>query len=197
MRIIASGPSIDQRVSYRDIAFHKAEVGKLPDDIFLSTDKTPPLESLKLSRPVLVDQPAVVNGKPAITEKSEHFQAKLASPVAIGVAGGLLGGFAGAVIGAFPAILTGNPVWFAAGAALGAAGGGLVGASSASGREYQLSVDEKPILEKRMTGIDTDVTAGSLKGKSGYFHRFEPRLESTNLGTYDVPSLKVVKKETV
>ena len=195
MRIIASGPKIDQNLTYRDVAFQKVEVGKLPSDLFLLTEQTPPLETLKLTRNVYVDQPDMVGGAADVREKTEHFQGKVTSPTAMAIGGGAIGGLVGFMVGAFPAILTGNGLWLAAGAALGAVGTGYLAASSASGKEVQLSLEEKPILHKSMTGIDTLVTAGTLKGKQGFFHRFEPQLQSTQVGTYDVPSLDIVKKD--
>lgn len=195
MRIIASGPKIDQTLTYRDVSFHKVEAGKLPDDLFLPTDQTPPLASLKLNRTVFLEQPDTVNGAPDIREKTERFQGKVTSPLASGIAGGAIGGLVGFIVGAFPAILTGNGAWMVGGALAGAAGAGFLGAASASGREMQLSVEEKPIQQKTMTGIDTNVSAGTLKGRQGFYHRFAPRLESTTIGTYDVPSLEIVKKE--
>jgi uncharacterized protein YcfJ len=196
MRIIASGPKVDHKLTYRDISFQRVEVGKLPNDLFLPTQQTPPLSSLTLTRSVFVDQPETVGGAPNVRQVSEHFQGQVSSPWTLGVAGGAIGGIVGAVVGAFPAILTGNGAWLAAGAILGAAGGGFSGATAAANREMQLSIEEKAILQKTMTGIDTVVSPGTLKGNQGFFHRFEPQLQSSNLGNYDVPSLDIVKKDS-
>lgn len=196
MRIIASGPKIDQNLTYRDVAFHKVEVGKLPDDLFLPTRQTPSLESLKLTRNVYVQQPDMVDGTPDVREKTERFEGKVTSPTAMAIGGGAIGGLVGFMVGAFPAILTGNGAWMAAGAAVGAVGAGLLAAHSASGKEVQLSLEAKPILLKSMAGIATEVSAGTLKGQQGFFHRFEPNLQSRQVGTYEVPSLNIVKKES-
>ena len=70
MRIITTGKKIDHTLNFRTVRFQRQEVGRIPNDIFLPTEQTPPLESLKHVRPVIVDQPEMRNGGPNIRELS-------------------------------------------------------------------------------------------------------------------------------
>ena len=194
MKIIKTGKTIDHTLNYRTVRFRKEEIGKIPNDIFLTTDLTPPLESLKHTRPVLVNQPETRNGEVNVREVSERFQATAPSPVVGGVVGSVIGGVAGAVVGGVASLLTGNGAFLMGGAALGVAGGAFVGAQNAANKEVQLVVRERPINSQAMTGVDTRVSRGSLKGRSGYFHTFSAHLETTNHGHYDVPRVQTVRK---
>lgn len=194
MKVIATGKSIDHTLKYRDVRFREQEAGRLPNDIFLPTDQTPPLESLKKVRPVMVKQPEMINGEVRVREVSERFQASAPNPAVAGAIGAAVGGIAGAVIGGAITLFTGNSAFLMGGGALGAAAGGFLNANSASNKEVQLVVRQKPILSKTMTGINTRVTQGRLKGRSGYFHSFAAQLETTNHGLYDVPRVQTVRK---
>ena len=88
MKIITTGRKIDHTLQFRDLRFHREEIGKIPNDIFLPTDQTPPLDSLKHSRPVIVNQPEMIDGEPNVREVSKRFQASAPSPVVGGVVGG-------------------------------------------------------------------------------------------------------------
>lgn len=194
MRIITTGKKIDHTLSYRTVRFHRQEVGRIPNDIFLPTDQTPPLESLKHVRPVLVEQPEMREGEANIREITQRFQATAPSPVVGGVIGSAIGGLAGAVIGGLASALTGQSAFLLGGGALGVAAGGFLGAQNAASKEVQLVVSERPVLSQEMTGVDTRVTRGSLKGKPGYFHSFSAHLETTNHGNYDIPRVQTVRK---
>ena len=194
MKIISTGRSIDHTLSYRNLRFQQQELGRIPNDIFLPTAETPPLDSLKPVRPVVVKQPEMVDGKAAVREVKERFQATAPSPVVGGLIGSFVGGVAGAVVGGFASILTGNGAFLLGAGGLGLAAGGFLGAQNAAGKEVQLVVRERPIHSQEMTGVETRVTRGSLKGNSGYFHSFSARLHSTHLGHYDVPEIQVVRK---
>ena len=194
MKIISTGRKIDHTLQYRDLRFHREEVGKIPNDIFLPTDQTPPIDSLKPARPVVVPQPDMRDGMPDVRERSERFQASAPSPVVGGLIGGVVGGICGAVIGGIATLSTGNPAFVLGAGGLGVAGGALFGATQAANKEVQLVVNERPILSYEMTGTDTVVTPGHLKGKPGYYHTFHAHLESTNHGTYDVPRVQTVRK---
>jgi hypothetical protein len=194
MNIVASGKTIDHTLVYRSIRFHKEELGRLPNDIFLPTEQTPPLDSLKKVRPVIVHQPEFVNHQPNVREVRERFQASAPSPLAGGTIGAIVGGVVGAVVGGFASVLSGNGAFLFGGGALGVAAGSFLGVKNATAKEVQLVVRERPILAKAMTGTDTRVSRGSLKGKSGYFHSFSAHLETTQHGMYDVPTLQTVRK---
>lgn len=194
MKIITTGRTIDHTLDYRTVRFHKEEVGRIPNDIFLSTDQTPPLDSLKHVRPVIVQQPEMREGKANVRAVSQRFQATAPSPLTGGVVGALVGGVAGAVVGGFASLLTGSGAFFVGGGSLGVAAGAFLGAQNAAAKEVQLVVRERPVNSHTMTGIDTQVTRGSLKGRSGYFHSFSAQLETTNHGTYDVPAVQTVRK---
>jgi len=194
MRVISTGKTIDHTLTYRTVGFHREEIGKIPNDIFLATDETPPLDSLKHTRPVIVNQPDTIDGRANVREVSEHFQAAAPSPIVGGVVGSLIAGVAGLVVGGFASILSGNSTFLLATGALGLAGGAFVGAQSAAKKEVQLVVRERPINLHSMTGVDTEVRRGSLKGRSGYFHSFSAHLDSTHLGNYDVPDVQIVRK---
>lgn len=192
---VASGRKIDHTLTYRDVNFHSQEVGRIPNDIFLPTDQTPPLESLKKVRPVIVRQPEMSNGEPVVREISRRFQATAPSPVVGGLVGGFVGGVVGAVAGGFLSIGTGNGAFLIGGLALTGAVGAYIGAAGNASKEVQLVVSERPIESKTMTGIDTAVRAGTLKGQRGYFHSFSGRLERTHHGNYDVPRIQTVRAD--
>lgn len=194
MRIIATGRRIDHTLQYRDVNFFREEVGRIPNDIFLPTDQTPPLDSLKHSRPVMVQQPEFEGQKVKVNDVTRRFQASAPSPLLAGALGAFVGGVSGAIVGGFCALATGQGAFLVGAGALGLAGGAFLGATDASSKEVQLSVQKEPILSKTMTGIDTRVRQGSLKGKSGYFHSFSAQLETTHHGTYDVPSVRTVRQ---
>jgi hypothetical protein len=194
MKIIKTGRTIDHTLNYRTVRFRKEEVGKIPNDIFLSTDQTPPLESLKHTRPVIVNQPETRNGEVHVREVSERFQASAPSPLIGGVVGSLIGGVAGAVVGGVASLLTGNGAFLLGGGSLGVAGGAFLGAQSAANKEVQLIVRERPINSQSMTGIDTRVSRGSLKGRPGYFHTFSAHLQTTHHGNYEIPRVQTVRK---
>lgn len=197
MKIISTGRTIDHTLKYRDVRFRPEEVGRLPNDIFLPTDQTPPLDSLKKTRPVIAEQPEMIDGQPAVREVSRRFQASAPSPLLGGVVGGLIGGIVGVAIGGFASIATGNGAFLVGGGALAAAGGAWFGARQAADKEVQLVVRERPILSHTMTGTDTVVTPGRLKGESGYFHTFHARLETSNHGAYDVPQVQTARRGTI
>ena len=194
MKIISTGKTIDHTLKYRNVRFHSEEVGRLPNDIFLSSKETPPLESLKKVRPVMVEQPEMINGAPNVTEVSQRFTASAPSPLVSGAIGAVIGGVAGAVIGGFVSVISGNGAFLLGAGSLGLAAGSYLGASNASNQEVQLVVSERPILSQTMTGTDTRVREGNLKGRSGYFHTFHARLQSDHLGTYDVPKIQTIRK---
>lgn len=194
MKIITTGRKIDHTLQFRDLRFHREEIGKIPNDIFLPTDQTPPLDSLKHSRPVIVNQPEMIDGEPNVREVSKRFQASAPSPVVGGVVGGFVGGVVGAIVGGFASLATGQGAFLVGAGALGLAGGAYFGAANAAGKEVQLVMRERPILSQTMNGVDTRVTPGTLKGKSGYYHSFSAHLETTNHGTYDVPTVQTVRK---
>jgi hypothetical protein len=194
MKIITTGKNIDHTLNYRTVRFQKQEVGKIPNDIFLTTDETPPLDSLKHARPVIVNQPETRDGQVNVREVSQRFQASAPSPVVGGVVGSLIGGVAGAVIGGVASLLTGNGAFLIGGGSLGVAGGAFLGAKNAANKEVQLIVRERPINSHTMTGVDTRVSRGSLKGRSGYFHTFSAHLETTHHGNYEVPRVQTVRK---
>lgn len=192
---VASGRKIDHTLTYRNVNFRSEEVGRIPNDIFLPTDQTPPLESLKKERPVIVRQPEMSNGEPVVREVSQRFQASAPSPVVGGLVGGFVGGVVGAIAGGFISIGTGNGAFLVGGLALSGAVGAYIGAAGAASKEVQLVVNERPIESKTMTGIDTAVRAGTLKGRQGYFHSFSGRLERTHHGNYDVPRIQTVRAD--
>jgi hypothetical protein len=196
MRIITTGKKIDHTLNFRTVRFQRQEVGRIPNDIFLPTDQTPPLESLKHVRPVIVDQPEMRDGAPNIREVTQRFQATAPSPVVGGVIGAAVGGVAGAVLGGLASALTGQGAFLLGAGALGVAAGGFLGAQNAATKEVQLVVSERPVRSQEMTGVDTAVTRGSLKGKPGYFHSFSAHLETSYHGNYDVPRVQTVRKTT-
>lgn len=193
MEIITSGRRIDHSLTYRKVNFHSQEVGRIPNDIFLPTDQTPPLDSLKKNRPVIVRQPEMSAGAPVVREITQRFQAQAPSPIVGGLIGGFVGGVIGAVAGGFVSIATGNGAFLVGGLALSGAAGAFLGANNAAGKEVQLVVNRRPIESKEMTGIDTHVRPGRLKGKQGYFHTFSGRIENTNHGIYDEPRVQTVR----
>lgn len=194
MQIISTGRTIDHTLSYRSVRFQKEEIGRIPSDIFLPTSQTPPLDSLKKNRPVIVKQPELVDGQPVVREVTERFQASAPSAVLGGAIGGFAGGVVGAVVGGFASVFTGNGAFLLGAGALGLMGGAYLGASSAANQELQLVVQERPIHSQTMAGIDTEVTRGHLKGQNGYFHKFSAQLASTHHGTYQVPTVVTVRK---
>jgi hypothetical protein len=194
MKIISSGRRIDHTLTYRDVRFDRREVGRIPNDIFLPTSQTPPLDTLKKSRPVMVNQPEMKNGEVNVREISERFQASAPSPLVGGLVGGFVGGVTGSILGGFASLFSGHGAFLVGAGALGIAGGAYLGARNAASKEVQLVVRERPILSQSMTGIETRVSQGHLKGKSGFFHHFSGQLEATNHGTYDVPVIQTVRK---
>ena len=193
-RVIVSGQKVDHSLTYRDVSFRKTEIGRIPSDIFLSTEQTPPLDSLKKSRPVVVQQPEMSHGEPVVRETTRRFQGEAPNAIVKGAVGGAIGGVVGAVLSGFPMVLSGSAAWLAGGAAVGAAVGGFLSYNSAASKEVQLVVQEKSIVSQEMTGIETRVSPGSLKGRQGFYHSFSPALQSTQHGTYDVPKLQLSRK---
>ena len=194
MRVITTGKRIDHTLNYRTVRFHQEEVGRIPNDIFLTTPETPPLDSLKHSRPVMVQQPEFRGDDVNVREVSKRFQATAPSPIIGGAIGAFVGGVTGAIVGGFASILSGQGAFLIGAGAVGLAGGAYLGASNAANKEVQLVVRDKPILSHQMTGVETKVTKGTLKGKRGYFHSFSADLQSTNHGMYEQPSVQTVKR---
>jgi len=194
MRVISTGRRIDQTLTYRDVVHHREEVGRIPSDIFLPTAETPPLETLKKVRPVIVEQPEMVGGEVQVREVTHRFQESAPSAVVGGLVGGFVGGVVGSIVGGFASLFTGNGALLLGAGALGLAGGAFLGAHNAADQEVQLVVEEQPVLSKTMTGVDTEVSLGRLKGKSGYFHRFSGQLNTTEHGVYDVPRIRTIRR---
>ncbi len=190
MNVIASGRQIDQVVNYQVPVRKREELGKMPSDIFLSTDQTPALETLRHDCTVSYDQPQVAEGKPVMEARSEHFQENAQSPILAGLVGGFVGGVTGFIAGGFLSMVTGNGAFLVAVAPLGLAGGATLGAVAASHDRVRLVEEEFNIEQRRMTGVEVDVQPGELNGKTGYFHRFEPNFESTPLGHYTQPRVE-------
>lgn len=190
MNVIASGKQIDQVVTYQVPVRKREELGKMPSDIFLPTDQTPPLDTLRHDRAISYDQPQVADGKAVMETRSEHFQESASSPILHGLVGGFCGGVTGFIAGGFVSMLTGNGAFLVGGGALGALGVGSLAAFAASKDHVRLVETEHNIEQRRMTGVDVEVSPGTLHGKAGYFHRFQPNFESTPLGHYTQPKVE-------
>lgn len=194
MNVLAEGRRIDHTLTHQVPLTRRVTLGEVPNDVFLSTSETPPLEQIGNRRPIVYDQPLVENGRPQMLTVKTHFQASTAGPLVGGLIGGFAGGVTGWIVGGLTAMLTQNPAFLMGGAALGLAGGATLGAASASGRRVRLVTREEPIEQRQMTGVKTQVSAGKLKGQEGYFHRFQPEIVSTRLGSYQKPVIEKFRK---
>lgn len=190
MNIVAEGRRIDHTLTHQVPLTSKVTLGEVPNDVFLSTPETPPLAQMGNRRPIFYEQPLVENGRPQMLTMKTHFQASAPSPLVGGLIGGFAGGVTGWIVGGLTAMLTQNPSFLVGGAALGLAGGATLGASSASGSRLRLVTREEPIEQRQMTGVKTQVSAGKLKGQEGYFHRFQPEIITTPLGSYQKPKIE-------
>ncbi len=190
MSIIAEGRRINQTLTHQVPVTNRVTLGEVPNDVFLSSPETPPLEQFRNRLPIVYDQPLVENGQPCMETRQTHFQASAASPLISGAIGGFAGVVTGWIVGGLTAMLTQNPNFLLGGAALGLAGGATLGAASASGSRVRLVIREEPIEQRQMTGVKTRVIPGTLKGEEGYFHRFQPEIVATPLGTYPKPQIE-------
>lgn len=194
MNVIASGTSVDCTVKHKVPLTRQETLGQIPSDIFLPGAETPSLETLAHNRPVLYDQPLTSSaGAPLTMEMTTRIEASATSPVIGGLIGGFCGGVTGFIAGGFVSILTGNGTFLVGGGALGTAAGAGLGVLSTAGGRVRVVEQELPIEKRSMTGIDVNVAPGRLDGESGYFHRFEPRLERTVIGSYTKPVLERYK----
>lgn len=193
MNVIASGKSVDCTVKHRVPLTRQETLGQIPSDIFLSGAETPDLAGLAHNRPVLYDQPLTsAAGAPLTMEMTTRIEAAATSPVIGGLIGGFCGGVTGFIAGGV-SILTGNGAFLVGGGALGTAAGAGLGVLSTAGGRVRVVEQGLPIEKRAMTGIDVNVAPGRLDGESGYFHRFEPRLERTVIGSYTKPVLERYK----
>jgi hypothetical protein len=191
MNVIASGKSVDCTVKHKVPLTRQETLGQIPSDIFLPGAQTPALDSLAHNRPVLYDQPLTsADGAPLTMEVSTRIESRVTSPVVGGLIGGFCGGVTGFIAGGFVAMFTGNGAFLLGGGALGTAAGGGLGVLSTVGDRVRVVEKELPIEKRAMTGVDVSVTAGRLDGETGYFHRFEPRLERKVIGSYTQPVLE-------
>ncbi len=190
MNILASGKSVDVTVRHKIPVTRSETIGMIPSDVFLSHDQTPDVTGLAHNRPVTYEQPLVEGGAPVMLEVSQRIQARASSPILSGLVGGFCGGVTGFIAGGLVSMLTGNGAFLMGGAALGTATGGGLGALSAVGARVRVVEKEFPIEQRAMTGVEVQVSPGKLDGQPGFFHRFEPRLQRTPLGSYTQPILE-------
>lgn len=125
------------------------------------------------------------DSKPTMQTLSVHLEDRPHSPLGRGLAWGVpvaLGvGLAGALTG-------GAGVGLMAAVVGGALAGGMA-AHSAWGDRVRLEWVEHDIEASRMQGYQERVEPGTLWGKDGYFHRFEPVVETRPLGTWQSPQI--------
>ncbi len=135
-------------------------------------------------------EPVESGGKAVMRSVTERLhdrpKSALLHGLGYGAAGAAVGGAFGWIVGGF----LGAP---ALGAALGATvlggGVGLSSAAAVAGDRVRLEWEARPIVTERLGGYRETVTAGTLHGRPGFYHRFQPDLQMQVLGTYQVPRI--------
>lgn len=144
-----------------------------------------------LPQEVWVTNPLVSSSGAAIMAPvHERVEARAASPLLNGLGWGVAAGLVGGLVGAVAGLAFGAPGVAAAVAASVSGGVAGVAAARAASRDLvSLEWVERPIVQTTLTGYRESVAPGRLHGRDGYFHRFEPVLAASTLGTYHTPQI--------